>query len=178
MVRSTSPPWGEVKKSASNLVLAMRFAPESSSRAPNKATNASALRTDLRQRTPAVDTGILTIRASSIPKNERKKARKRNAERRVSNLRTSQTSLRSLRKPSAGCGARRALRARLSASHHGTCCSERTPQLNPSYALPGTGLGRSGCYPLPAVLQCSGLQTADRSSCRPGVYARVARVRR
>src|SRR5580700_4794865 len=100
------------------------------------------------------------------PKNERKKARKRNAERRVSNLRTL-----------AGCGARRALRARLSASHHGTCCSERTPQLNPSYALPGTGLGRSGCYPLPAVLQCSGLKTADRSSCRPGVYAKVARVR-
>src|SRR5580658_6724861 len=141
-------------------VLAIRFAPESSSRGKIF----FALRTDLRQRISAVDTGILTIRASSIPKNERKKARKRNAERRVANLRTQ-----------AGCGARRALRARLSASHHGTCCSERTPQLNPSYALPGTELGRSGCYPLPAVLQCSGLQTADRSSCRPGVSARAAR---
>ncbi len=28
--------------------------------------------------------------------------------------------------------------ARLSAFHHGTCCSERTPQLNSRYALPGT----------------------------------------
>ncbi len=42
-------------------VLAMRSAPESSSRDKNF----SALRTDLRQRMPAVDTGILTIRASS-----------------------------------------------------------------------------------------------------------------
>ena len=37
---------------------------------------------------PAVDASILTIRALSIPKNGRKKARKRNAERRVANLRT------------------------------------------------------------------------------------------
>jgi hypothetical protein len=64
---------------------------------------------------------------------------------------------RSQRPHPAGCGARGSPRARLSASHHGACCSERTPQLDPSYALPGTGLGRSGCYPLPAVLQCSGL---------------------
>jgi hypothetical protein len=69
---------------ASNLVLAMRSAPESSSRGKNF----FALRTDLRQRMPAVDAGSLTIRASSIPKNERKKARKRNAERRVANGRT------------------------------------------------------------------------------------------
>src|SRR5580658_2987984 len=86
-------------------VLAIRFAPESSSRGKIF----FALRTDLRQRIQAVDAGILTIRASSIPKNERKKSRKRNAERRVANLRTL-----------AGCGARRALRARLSASHHGS----------------------------------------------------------
>jgi hypothetical protein len=76
------------------------------------------------------------------------------------------------------CGARRSLRARLSAFHHGACCSERTPQLSPSYALPGTERGRSGRYPLPAVLQYSGLETADRSSCRPGVYAGAARERR
>ena len=87
---------------------------------------------------------------------ERKKARKRNAERRVANLRTL-----------AGCDARRALRARLSASHHGACCSERTPQLNPSYALPGTELGRSGRYPLPAVPKCSGLpRSTGRSAGR------------
>ena len=42
-------------------VPAMRSAPESSSRDENF----SALRTDLRQRMPAVDTGILTICASS-----------------------------------------------------------------------------------------------------------------
>src|SRR5208282_6161875 len=34
--------------------------------------------------------------------------------------------------------------ARLSASHHGACGSEQTPQLSSSYALPGTELGRSG----------------------------------
>jgi hypothetical protein len=31
-----------------------------------------------------------------------------------------------------------AQRARLSAFHHGACCSERTPQLSSRYALPGT----------------------------------------
>jgi hypothetical protein len=46
------------------------------------------------------------LRATNVRK---KKARKRNADRRVANLRTL-----------AGCGARRALRARLSASHHGS----------------------------------------------------------
>ena len=61
----------------------MRSAPESSSRGKNF----SALRTDLRQRMPAVDTGILTICASSHVV-RKKKARKRNADRRVSNLRT------------------------------------------------------------------------------------------
>jgi hypothetical protein len=53
-----------------------------------------------RRWTPASSRSVL--QAGQEPKNERKKARKRNAERRVSNLRTSQTSLRSLRKPSAG----------------------------------------------------------------------------
>jgi hypothetical protein len=37
-----------------------------------------------------------------------------------------------------GCSARSAERARLSAFHHGACCSERTPQLSSRYALPGT----------------------------------------
>jgi hypothetical protein len=55
-----------------------------------------------------------------------------------------------LRRPSA-CG-----RARLSAFHHGACGSDRTPPLSSSHALPGTGLGRDGCYPPPAVLRCSG----------------------
>ena len=154
------------------LVLAARSAPELSSRASNKTTNVSlsapTFAREYRRWMPVSSRSVLqAVPRTEEPKNERKKARKRNAERRVSNLRTL-----------AGCGARRALRARLSASHHGTCCSERTPQLNPSYALPGTGLGRSGRYPLPAVLQCSGPKTADRSSCRPGVYAKVARVRR
>src|ERR1700722_10544540 len=62
----------------------MRSAPESSSRDENF----SALRTDLRQRTPAVDTGGLTICASSHECKNGRKARKRNADRRVSNLRT------------------------------------------------------------------------------------------
>ena len=44
--------------------------------ASNKATKAFALRTDLRQSMPAVDTGILTIRASSSPKNLRTNGRK------------------------------------------------------------------------------------------------------
>ncbi len=73
----------------------------------NKATKLSALRPDLRQRIPAVDTGILMIgersewrvangelvvlcpiRCSPLAIRQKKKARKRNAERRVSNLRT------------------------------------------------------------------------------------------
>ena len=65
-------------------VLAMRSAPELSSRDKNF----SALRTDLRQRMPAVDTGTLTICASSHECKNGRKARKRNADRRVSNLRT------------------------------------------------------------------------------------------
>src|ERR1700728_5217364 len=42
----------------------------------NKTTKRFALRVDLRQRVPAVDTGILTIRALSSPKNERTNGRK------------------------------------------------------------------------------------------------------
>jgi hypothetical protein len=71
--RSTSPRTrGEV---TSDLVLAMRFAPESSSRD----RSFSALRADLRQRMPAVDAGILTICASS---HECKKEESNEAERR------------------------------------------------------------------------------------------------
>ena len=70
---------------------------------------------------PAVDAGRLTIRALSIHENciERKKQGSGDAE----GGPTSRTP--------AGCGAAaQALRAHLSASHHGTCCSERTPQLS------------------------------------------------
>jgi hypothetical protein len=131
-------PSGRGEESTSNLVLAMHPAPESSSRRKIF----FALRTDLRQRTSAVDTGILTIRALSIPKNERtderKKARKRNAERRVANLRTSQTSLRSLRKPSAG--AARAERCALASRRPTTALARGTlvPKALLQARLPGT----------------------------------------
>jgi hypothetical protein len=46
--------------------------------------------------------------------------------------------------------------ARLPAFHRGACGSDRTPPLSPSYALPGTELVRSGCYPLPAVHSTAG----------------------
>jgi len=60
-----------------------------------------------------------------------------------------------------------AQRARLSAFHRGACGSDRTPPLNSSYALPGTELGRSGRYPLPAVPKCSGLpRSTGRSAGR------------
>jgi hypothetical protein len=59
---------------------------------------------------PAVATGILTIRVSSRPKNLRTEEGKE-AERRKT---------RTYRPHPSGCGARRALRARLSASHHGS----------------------------------------------------------
>ena len=162
--RNTGRPW-----IASSLRSSQRRASPFSRCGPHPSccsrTNFFAPRTDLRQRMPAVDavSSRSVLRATNVRK-ESKEAERRET--------------RSQPPHPAGCGARRALRARLSASHHGTCCSERTPQLNPSYALPGTGLGRSGRYPLPAVLQCSGPKTADRSSCRPGVSAKVARVRR
>jgi hypothetical protein len=72
------------------------------------------------------------------------------------------------------CGLRRLTavgRARLPAFHHGSCGSDRTPPLSSSHALPGTVLGRCGRYPLPAVQGAAGCP-ADRSSCRPGFYAR------
>jgi hypothetical protein len=43
-----------------------------------------------------------------------------------------------------GRGSREASRARLPASHHGACCSDRTPQLNSSDALPGTDDAEAG----------------------------------
>ena len=59
-------------------------------------------------------------------------ARKKEAERRQT-----------CRPTSASCDAARvrAARARLSAFHHGSCCSERTPQLSSRYALPRTWSG-------------------------------------
>ena len=68
--------------------------------------------------------------------------------------------------------ARRALkaqRARLSAFHHGSCCGDRTPQLNSRYALPGTWCPR--VLPVSDLSQSSEL-LADRSWCRPGVCPR------
>ena len=67
--------------------------------------------------------------------------RKRNAGRRMC----------SMRPHLSGAAARPAGRARLPAFHHGACGSDRTPPLNSSYALPETGLVRSGRYPLPAA---------------------------
>ena len=90
----------------------MRSAPESSSHGKNS----SALRTDRRQRMPAVVTGISrsALRATF---HERKKSKE--AERRQT---------RSQRPHPAGCGARGAPRARLSASHHGSCQRDVGPQ--------------------------------------------------
>jgi hypothetical protein len=87
----------------SDLVLAMRSAPESSSRDENL----SALRTDLRQRMPAVGAGSLTIFASSHDGRKKKKE----AERRTTRVGTNRTSRR---------GTRFAKRARHSAFHHGS----------------------------------------------------------
>ncbi len=76
-----------------------------------------------------------------------------------------------------------AQRARLSAFHRGACCSERTPQLCSSYALPGTWSGRTipmvrkivrfsqRALPAPSCPSPAGFP-ADRSSCRPGAYPR------
>jgi hypothetical protein len=47
-----------------------------------------------------------------------------------------------------------AARARLSAFHHGSCCSERTPQLSSRYALAGTWSGaRPRWFERPCALQ-------------------------
>ena len=66
-----------------------------------------------------------------------------------------------------GCGAREASRARLSAFHHGACCSEPTPQLSSRTHFLGRGIVRR--YLTPNLSQSSD-QIADRSSCRPGVF--------
>src|ERR1700733_14218199 len=79
---------------------------------------------------------------------ERKKEERKEAERRQTQCfmtpcqRARRRATKSRLAPTLRCG-----RARLSAFHHGTCGSDRTPRLSSSYALPGTGLGRSGCYP-------------------------------
>jgi hypothetical protein len=65
-----------------------------------------------------------------------------------------------------GRGSREASRARLTAFHHGACCSDRTPQLNSSTRFLGLGVIR--CYlhlTCPSPAGCP----ADRSSCRTGV---------
>ena len=65
--------------------------------------------------------------------------------------------------------------ARLSAFRCGACCGDRTPQLNSNTRFLGPGIHQ--------VLPASGLSQssellADRSSCRPGVFAGAARERR
>jgi hypothetical protein len=109
-----------------------------------------------------------------MTKKERTKEKRKEAERRQTQV--------ALVRTQAACGARHGVwrlappsacgRARLPAFHHGTCGSDQTPPLSSSHALPGTELVRDGRYPPPAVLQCSGFDPADRSSCRPGVSAR------
>jgi hypothetical protein len=107
-------------------VLAMRFAPELSSRD----RNFSALYTDLRQRMPAVVAGSLTIRALS---HECKKGRKRKAERRSTRVRIHRISR---------CGARFAKRARQSAFRHG---SLPVGVFHPK-AKPGPGFGTRAAH--------------------------------
>ncbi len=95
---------------------------------------------DCSARIPLPGFAALT-RATNYERNKRK----RNAGRRVSPI---------LRAPSLppplagevgrGRGSRSAERARLSAFHHGSCCSERTPQLNSSTRFLGPGVIR--CY--------------------------------
>ncbi len=131
---------------------------------------------------------------SSLPANKRK----RNAEKRVSYpprlVLLSPPPLAGEGK-GGGASALKAQRARLSAFHHGACCSERTPQLSSRYALPGTRSGaRPRWFERPCALQHVIRKTgkfmrhqralpapscpspagfpADRSSCRPGVIPR------
>ena len=82
-------------------------------------------------------------------KKKRKEKRKQEGETPTDAYATARTSARA--RPIGG--------ARLSAFHHGACCSERTPQLNSSHALPVKVLRRNGRYPFPAFVQCSGLVT-------------------
>ena len=134
---------------ASNPVLAMRSAPESSSRGKNF----FALRTDLRQRTPAVDTGILTICALSHECKNGRKARKRNADRRVANDRT-------LR------GAARADRRALASRRPTTalCQWDYSSQGSTWARLRGTGYTRG--YPAAGTSQRSGTSRAGHSAGR------------
>jgi hypothetical protein len=106
----------------------------------------------------AIQTFTAALDCFACARNDEK--RKRNAGRRISPFSAPY-----------GRGSREASRARLPAFHHGACGSDRTPPLNSSHALPGTGLGRNGRYPLPAVHSAAGYP-AGRSSCRPGVCTR------
>jgi len=81
---------------------------------------------------------------------------KRNADRRMCSMRPHHTDAAATPHPSLprergreGWGA-----ARLSASHHGACGSDRTPPLNSSYALPETGYAGTGVTRSPPF-QCS-----------------------
>jgi len=97
-------------------------------------------------------------------KSKKKKEGRRNADRRVVHDPRFGAARPLLYPPRAGQDKRGG--ARLSAFHHDACCSERTPQLNSSHALPVTVLGRSRRYPLPAVSQCSDVSRTGHSAGR------------
>src|SRR5208282_5915100 len=70
-----------------------------------------------------------------------------------------------------GRGSREASRARLTAFHHGTCCSDRTPQLNSStrflgrrrhQVLPASDLSQSSGFPRRPVVMPDGRMTRSR----------------
>ena len=89
---------------ANDLVLAMRFAPESSSRHKISSLSAPIFAREYRRWMPVVSRSAL--RATNVRTEESKEAERRETRSQPPHL--------------ARCGARRALRARLSASHHGS----------------------------------------------------------
>jgi hypothetical protein len=110
---------GNAAAQPSARVLAMALPSEAWGKRQESGTKRKPLRD--RGAKPAVESGFSS---RSKTKQEKKEGR-RNADRRVSY------------RPRFG-AARPSGGARLSAFHHGTCGSERTPPLNSSYALPGT----------------------------------------
>jgi hypothetical protein len=98
---------------------------------------------------PAVKSSLFVAIQTRESQEKRKEKRKQEGETPTDAYATARTSARA--RPIGG--------ARLSAFHHGACCSERTPQLNSSHALPVKVLRSNGRYPFPAFVQCSGLVT-------------------
>jgi hypothetical protein len=95
---------------------------------------------------------------SGNDKNEKEKKEAERRQTRIKRAAPAQASLRSLRKPSASCGARwKAQRARLSAFHHGACCGERTPQLSSKLRASWDLVGRT----IPIVRKTVRVSTHD-----------------